>query len=326
MRQQAQARLKLSREHTEQLLKRAPAVYGTQINDLLLSALSRALCRWSQQPSALILLEGHGREDLFESIDLSRSLGWFTSMFPVRLRPDGDDIGQSIIDVQAQLAGVPQKGIGYGVLRHLAGPDISAQLAALPQARVTFNYLGQFDQSFDEQALLVPALEETGDNYSLKANLGNWLEIVGQVYDGQLALRCIYSSQRYRAGTMDALMSDYQRELESVDRTLHGACGLIARSLRGRCPSAPVLLRIQGFLTMSLHPDLEAFLDLAQDSQDAGLPAMHQLTPSEARATFEQTTAQLRWPAPQDLEVTEIETQARDGAALALRLYPAQRY
>ncbi|MBV4487251.1 alpha/beta hydrolase [Pseudomonas sp. SWRI153] len=72
---------------------------------------------------------------------------------------------------------------------------------------------------------------------------------------------------------------------------------------------------------MSLHPDLEAFLDLAQDSQDAGLPAMHQLTPSEARTTFEQTTAQLRWPAPQDLEVIEIETQARDGAALALRLY-----
>ncbi|WP_129973115.1 MULTISPECIES: non-ribosomal peptide synthase/polyketide synthase [unclassified Pseudomonas] len=216
VRQQAQARLKLSREHTEQLLKQAPAVYRTQINDLLLSALGRALCRWSGQPSALILLEGHGREDLFESIDLSRSLGWFTSMFPVRLRPDSDDIGRSIIDVQAQLAAVPQKGIGYGVLRHLAGAEVSRQLADLPQARVTFNYLGQFDQSFDEQALLVPALEETGDNYSLKANLGNWLEIVGQVYDGQLALRCIYSSQRYRAGTMDALMQDYQRELEAL--------------------------------------------------------------------------------------------------------------
>ncbi|WP_426205167.1 non-ribosomal peptide synthase/polyketide synthase [Pseudomonas sp. TWP3-1] len=216
VRQQAQARLKLSREHTEQLLKQAPAVYRTQINDLLLSALSRALCRWSQQPSALILLEGHGREDLFESIDLSRSLGWFTSMFPVRLSPDSDDIGRSIVNVQAQLAAVPNKGIGYGVLRHLAGAGVSRQLADLPQARVTFNYLGQFDQSFDEQALLVPALEETGDNYSLKANLGNWLEIVGQVYDGQLALRCIYSSQRYRAGTMDALMQDFQRELEAL--------------------------------------------------------------------------------------------------------------
>ena len=72
---------------------------------------------------------------------------------------------------------------------------------------------------------------------------------------------------------------------------------------------------------MSLHPDLEAFLDLAQDSQDAGLPAMHQMTPNEARATFEQTTAQLRWPAPEDLLIREIDTLARDGARLALRLY-----
>lgn len=72
---------------------------------------------------------------------------------------------------------------------------------------------------------------------------------------------------------------------------------------------------------MALHPDLEAFLDLAQDSQDAGLPAMHQLTPAQARDTFEQTTAQLRWPAPQDLEVLEVNTPARDGAPLALRLY-----
>ena len=213
---QAQARLKLSREHTEQLLKQAPAVYGTQINDLLLSALSRALCRWSQQPSALILLEGHGREDLFEHIDLSRSLGWFTSMFPVRLTPDGADIGKSIVSVQAQLAAVPQKGIGYGVLRHLAGPQVARQLAELPQARVTFNYLGQFDQSFDEQALLMPALEDSGDNYSVQAGLGNWLEIVGQVYDGQLALRCIYSTQRYRASTLEVLMQDYQRELEAL--------------------------------------------------------------------------------------------------------------
>lgn len=72
---------------------------------------------------------------------------------------------------------------------------------------------------------------------------------------------------------------------------------------------------------MSLHPDLEAFLDLAQDGQDAGQPALHQLTPVEARAIFEQTTAQLRWNAPQDLDVLEVNTTARDGAPLALRLY-----
>ena len=217
VKQTATARLELSREHTEQLLKQAPAVYRTQINDLLLAALSRVLCRWSGESSVLIQLEGHGREDLFEDIDLSRSLGWFTSMFPVRLSPGADiDIGGAILGTQAQLAAVPNKGIGYGVLRHLAGAQVGGQLAVLPQARVTFNYLGQFDQSFDEQALLVPAAESAGDNYSLLANLGNWLEIVGQVYEGQLTLRCIYSTQRYRAQTMETLMHDYQRELQAL--------------------------------------------------------------------------------------------------------------
>ncbi|AXI60807.1 alpha/beta hydrolase [Pseudomonas kribbensis] len=72
---------------------------------------------------------------------------------------------------------------------------------------------------------------------------------------------------------------------------------------------------------MSLHPDLEAFLDLAQDSQEAGLPALHQMTPAQARDTFEQTTAQLRWTAPEDLDVQAISATARDGAPLALRLY-----
>jgi amino acid adenylation domain-containing protein/non-ribosomal peptide synthase protein (TIGR01720 family) len=214
---QAVARLQLSSIHTEQLLKQAPAAYGTQINDLLLSALSRVLCRWAGESSVLIQLEGHGREDVFENLDLSRTLGWFTSMFPVRLTPALDErLGASIMAVKEQLAAVPQKGIGYGVLRHLAGPVVAEQLAALPQARVTFNYLGQFDQSFDEHALLVPAPENVGDCYSLQTPLANWLEIVGQVYDGCLALRCIYSAQRYRTRTMETFMEDYQRELEAL--------------------------------------------------------------------------------------------------------------
>ena len=124
----------------------------------LLSALARVLARWTGQPDNLIQLEGHGREELHEGLDLTRTVGWFTSMFPVRLRPDSDDIGQSIVNVQAQLAAVPQKGIGYGVLRHLAGAEVSRQLAELPQARVTFNYLGQFDGSFQEQdSVFTPA-------------------------------------------------------------------------------------------------------------------------------------------------------------------------
>jgi non-ribosomal peptide synthase protein (TIGR01720 family) len=214
---QSVAHLGLSEQHTQQLLKQVPAVYQTQINDVLLAALSRVLCRWSEQSSVLIQLEGHGREDLVKDIDLSRSLGWFTSMFPVRLTPgENTDIGTSVRAVQRQLAAVPNKGLGYGVLRHMSGGPMAETLSQAPQARVTFNYLGQFDQSFDDKAMLVPAAESYGSCYSPHAALGNWLEVVGQVYDGRLALRCIYSTRRYRAETVEQLMREYQAELEAL--------------------------------------------------------------------------------------------------------------
>jgi amino acid adenylation domain-containing protein/non-ribosomal peptide synthase protein (TIGR01720 family) len=207
----------LDATRTGQLLKQAPAVYGTQINDLLLTALGRVLCRWSEAESVLVQLEGHGREDLVDGLDLSRTLGWFTTMFPVRLAPLAEqDFGASILAVREQLAAVPQKGVGYGALRYMADASVQQRLAALPQARLTFNYLGQFDQTFDEQAMLMPADEHIGDVYSLDANLGNWLEIVGQVFDGKLSMRCMYSTRRFRPGTIETLMQQYQAELEAL--------------------------------------------------------------------------------------------------------------
>jgi non-ribosomal peptide synthase protein (TIGR01720 family) len=211
----ASCRQALPTELTRQLLKEAPAAFRTQINDLLLTALSRALCQWSGQPSVLVQLEGHGREDLFEALDLSRSVGWFTSIFPVRLTPTTDVHG-SILATQQQLAQVPQKGIGYGVLRYLGEPSLRKRLAALPQARVTFNYMGQFDQSFDDQALLLPAPESSGDCTSPHGKLANWLEIVGHVYDGRLTLRCDYSRRRYRPQTVEALMHSLREQLEAI--------------------------------------------------------------------------------------------------------------
>ncbi|WP_422396342.1 amino acid adenylation domain-containing protein [Pseudomonas tolaasii] len=213
----AEASFSLSEAHTQQLLKEAPAVYQTQINDLLLTALSRAMCRWSGQPSILVQLEGHGREDLFEALDLSRTLGWFTSMFPVRLAPSAQlDFGTSILAVRDQLAEVPNKGIGYGVLRYMADSSVTEQLANLAPARVTFNYLGQLDQSFDEQALLLPAPESVGDSFGADAPMANHLEWVGQVFNGRLAFRCIYSNRRYRPSTMDALAVQCQAELQAL--------------------------------------------------------------------------------------------------------------
>ena len=172
---------RLDASRTRQLLQEAPAAYRTQVNDLLLTALAQVICAWSGESSALVQLEGHGREDLFSDIDLSRTLGWFTSMFPVRLVP-AEDMASSIKGIKEQLRATPDKGLGHGLLRHLGSPEARAALAALPQPRITFNYLGQFDGDFAEGALWVPASEGRGAGQDPQAPLGNWLSVDGQVF------------------------------------------------------------------------------------------------------------------------------------------------
>lgn len=104
--------VRLDAERTRQLLQQAPSAYRTQVNDLLLTALARVLCHWTGQPSALVQLEGHGRETLFDEIDLSRTVGWFTSAYPLRLTPRAEGQGASIKAIKEQLRTVPHKGLG----------------------------------------------------------------------------------------------------------------------------------------------------------------------------------------------------------------------
>ncbi|HEP8165480.1 TPA: non-ribosomal peptide synthase/polyketide synthase [Pseudomonas aeruginosa] len=207
--------LTLDAERTRQLLQEAPAAYRTQVNDLLLTALARATCRWSGDASVLVQLEGHGRKDLGEAIDLSRTVGWFTSLFPLRLTPAAD-LGESLKAIKEQLRGVPDKGVGYGLLRYLAGEEAAARLAALPQPRITFNYLGRFDRQFDGAALLVPATESAGAAQDPCAPLANWLSIEGQVYGGELSLHWSFSREMFAEATVQRLVDDYARELHAL--------------------------------------------------------------------------------------------------------------
>ncbi|WP_367254171.1 non-ribosomal peptide synthetase [Pseudomonas sp. stari2] len=212
--------VRLDAERTKQLLQQAPSAYRTQVNDLLLTALARVLCRWSGQPSALIQLEGHGRETLFDEIDLTRTVGWFTSAYPLRLTPhnieEAAGQGASIKAIKEQLRAVPHKGLGYGVLRYLADDASRESMAALPNAPITFNYLGQFDQSFGSDALFRPLDEPVGAAHDPHAPLPNELSVDSQVYGGELLLRWTFSAERYDAQTINELADAYVGELLSL--------------------------------------------------------------------------------------------------------------
>ncbi|MGK8556153.1 amino acid adenylation domain-containing protein [Nocardia gipuzkoensis] len=145
----------VSAEVTTALLTTLPGLFQGSVNDTLLATLALALVRWrDSEPTALLRLEGHGRqEEVVPGADLSRTIGWFTSIYPVRLDLAGIDIddaltggpalGAAIRAVKHQLLAVPDKGIGFGLLRYL-DPDTARQLPERLPGRVGFNYLGRY--------------------------------------------------------------------------------------------------------------------------------------------------------------------------------------
>nr|WP_315591460.1 non-ribosomal peptide synthetase [uncultured Cupriavidus sp.] len=206
------ATLALDTATTARLLKSAHGVYRTTVNDLLLAGFSRALSAFAGAREICMHLEGHGREAdaIGSTLDVSRTVGWFTSVAPVRLCADADP-GNHIVGVKEALRTMPRHGIGYGVLRH-GGADI-----ALPdcQPRILFNYLGQFDGATTEGPWQMAA-EDTGSGIDARTPLPAWLVFNGSVQAGCLRFRCQYSGARYRATTIAALMDAIGAALREV--------------------------------------------------------------------------------------------------------------
>ena len=108
-------------------------------------------------------MEGHGREELFEDVDVSRTVGWFTSKYPVKLEAESEEIGEALKEIKELMRAIPKRGIGYGVLRYVSeDEEVKRRMRVGGKAEVRFNYLGQFDQVFKEEGLLKPAGERSG--------------------------------------------------------------------------------------------------------------------------------------------------------------------
>ncbi|MGC4012795.1 MAG: amino acid adenylation domain-containing protein [Pseudomonas sp.] len=210
----ANACFSLDAETTRNLLGPALKAQHVQINDLLLTALARALCAWTGETSALVEMEGHGR-DAFEgeaALDLSRSVGWFTSLYPLRLQAGGEP-GADLRATREHLRNLPRAGMGYGQLRYLS--QHAASLRDLPAPQVTFNYLGQLDQAFADADFL-PAFEGVGRSQPLNAALGNALVYAGRVLGGELSLEVTYSSAMFDAADIDELQALLRAELQAL--------------------------------------------------------------------------------------------------------------
>ncbi|WP_206686055.1 condensation domain-containing protein [Kribbella qitaiheensis] len=189
----------LNAADTEALLRMAPTVYRTGINDVLLTALAWALSKGTGQARVCVDLEGHGREDVFPDVDLSRTVGWFTTQFPVVLDvPAGDVSGwrDLVRATRRQLRAIPANGLGFGALRHLGPTAARARLAGVTP-RVGFNYLGQWDARPAEggQGLYQAVLSSIGQDYDPTDRDEHPVEIVGAAEAGRLSFAWAYHPQ-----------------------------------------------------------------------------------------------------------------------------------
>jgi len=169
----------LSVPQTQQLLQQANQAYHTEIIHLLLTAVAYALKTWHHDDVSYLTVEGHGREPIDDNIDVSRTVGWFTIMYPVKLMLKAE-ISDSIKTIKESLRKIRNNGIGYGAFKYYKNSEVLKKHSLPP---ISFNYLGQFDKQQKYWNLID---ESSGISVSDENKDWNIINIYGMVLNGQL--------------------------------------------------------------------------------------------------------------------------------------------
>ncbi|PQV54226.1 non-ribosomal peptide synthetase [Paraburkholderia sp. BL21I4N1] len=206
---------------TRRLVQDAPKAYRTNVEEVLLAALAQAVrasnvaCGVGER-GVLLALEGHGREALgADAPDLSRSVGWFTTRYPLWLEAH-DDARDALIDAKARRRAVPHNGLHWGLLSAYGDAATKASLAGLPTPRVGFNYLGQFDSSLDKAGRFGFAEESAGESIAANASVDEPLAIVARIANGALSVTWRYAPQILATADAHAFKALFERSLEGL--------------------------------------------------------------------------------------------------------------
>ncbi|MGW8444292.1 amino acid adenylation domain-containing protein [Paenibacillus sp. S33] len=261
--------VELSKEETELLLKHSNRPYNTELNDILLAALALALYSWTGICQTLVSVEGHGREKILEDIDMNRTIGWFTSEYPVLLNMVPDkDLSHQIKMVKESLRSVPKKGIGYGILRYLSTNPQRQALECEPE--INFNYLGQFDQDFENNKIKLSHYS-CGSDVSRSLERKHKISLNGLVSGGKLSINIGYSMKQYKSSSIERLAAQLYFHLQEI----------ISHTINRDCIElTPSDLSLQG---VTLY-ELDQMTKYTQDQGD--IEDMYLLTPLQQGMLF----------------------------------------
>jgi len=208
----------IEEQMTESILQEVPKVYNTKINDVLLTALILAYKKWSDENRLLINLEGHGREELFENIDVSRTIGWFTSIFPIKLEAENpEDIGGSLKSVKEKMRQIPNNGIGFGLLKYLNNDEnINEKLHFDHQPEIIFNYLGQITgqvSAASDWKLGKGTIKLSQNKNGIRSHL---IEINSLIIENKIRMEFVYSKNIHNKETIEQFSKYYEEALISI--------------------------------------------------------------------------------------------------------------
>ncbi|TQV87106.1 non-ribosomal peptide synthetase [Aliikangiella coralliicola] len=211
--QNAATQLELDVDKTQSLLSEIHGAFSTEINDVLLTALAAAVSPLIDSEQFYVTLEGHGREALSDNIDVSRTVGWFTSAYPVKLKNQGNLV-DTLIETKETLRAIPDKGASFGAYKYLRQ---NSELRSLAKARISFNYLGQFESQSTQRDNHWTITPEVAGVTTSSENLGNpntsLLSVNCRVNDGQLVF---HLSGRITELALDKIADNLRAELTTL--------------------------------------------------------------------------------------------------------------
>ncbi|NOY60221.1 MAG: amino acid adenylation domain-containing protein, partial [Calditrichaeota bacterium] len=210
----------LSKDETFTLLHEAPLAYAANVNELLISALAAAYSNWSGSDSLFLQLEGHGREEIIDGVDVSRTVGWFTSLYPARIQIGNQgDPALQVKSVKEQIRSIPNKGIGFGILRYLYQDTKNGSvLESVAEPEIVFNYLGQYDNVFSNTGLFRPVADALGSERSPENHREYLVDISCSIKNGQLDVRIGFSKNIHKETTIRKLLNLY---MSAIHRLIH---------------------------------------------------------------------------------------------------------
>jgi non-ribosomal peptide synthase protein (TIGR01720 family) len=208
---------KLSPQLTELLLGSVNEAFNTKINDVLLTAfgLSVFYCFGIQKFS--VDVEGHGRENIINNVDLSRTVGWFTSIYPVIIDVSfHEDLSRQIKEVKETLHQVPNNGIGYGLLKYLTAKEYKIDAGFELESQFLFNYLGQFNKNINNDSKFCFADESIGGCFNADQQRDYAIEINAMIIEKTLDISIRYNYHQFHSDTISSFLDRFLFELEKI--------------------------------------------------------------------------------------------------------------